>query len=490
MRQEDSVKHKLLPVSAVLMASLGLAAVSLAQSAPPTGDTFSNLHAPTLNYGSWPSILVQSGDIGYVKFSLGTLPSGVSVSKATLRLFVDTVSANGQFDVYQLNNSWSEGALTYNNAPPLGTSATGGHPVAVTSSSLNQFVVIDITPLVQSWANGSVANNGVALALVGSGGSFAFDTKESFLTSHQPELEVAMAGPAGAQGAQGPQGAQGAQGPQGPAGTNGQGFTFQGAFNIGANYNAYDVVTYNGSTYEATVGISSGGETPDMNPNWALWAQAGLQGPQGPTGTTGLQGPQGQTGATGPQGPQGQTGATGPQGPQGQTGATGPQGQTGATGSQGPQGQTGATGSQGPQGPSHAYIVTGVSQGDCSKTDGCDSSTLNLDLSNSGSYIVTASLQIINTDESHAYQLNCGLNHSDGGSFGDSPGPTLPEEPASGFDGEFLPASVNLTIMGYLNNTEAGDSVQAFCTGIGTVPGSTVLLTNATVSAIQVGGIN
>jgi hypothetical protein len=177
-----------------------------------------------------------------------------------------------------LSSSWAENTLTYKNEPSLGASVTGGHPVAVTASSVNQFVVIDITPLVQAWVNGSEANDGVALSLQGNSGAFAFDSKESTATSHQPELEIALTGPAGPQGPQGQQGltgpigsqglvgAKGAtglqgpvgpQGPQGPAGANGingtnaGGFNFRDAFSASASYAVDDVTTYNGSAYVA-----------------------------------------------------------------------------------------------------------------------------------------------------------------------------------------------------------------------------------------------
>ena len=225
-----------------------------------------------------------------------------------------------------------------------------------------------------------------------------------------PQGQTGATGPQGPSGPIGPQGPQGDQGPAGSNGTNGQGFDFRNSFDDGTNYNAYDVVTYNGSTYDATVAIPSGGGTPDQNSNWALMAQVGSQGQQGsqgPAGPAGPQGPQGQTGATGPQGPQGATGPQGPQGDQGPAGSNGTngqgfdfrnsfdegtnynaydvvtyngstydataaipagggtpdqnpkwavmaqvgaQGQTGAAGAQGPQGAQGAAGPQGPQG--------------------------------------------------------------------------------------------------------------------------------------------
>ncbi|MGB7556540.1 MAG: DNRLRE domain-containing protein [Candidatus Korobacteraceae bacterium] len=407
--------------------------------APPLADVLTYSPTPNQNYGTYTSLFVQKGggaiSASYIKFNIATLPPGATVTKATLRLFVNQVSAPGNFDAYQLNSSWTESGLTYSNAPALGTSATGNHPVSFSNASVNQFILLDVTSLVEAWANGSLPNNGLALAMTTASGAVALDSKESIYTSHQPELEIVLGGTQGPPGPPGPQGQQGPQGDQGQAGangTNGQGFTFRAAFNNGTSYNPYDVVTYNGSTYDATVAIPPGGGTPDQNPHWTLMAQEGAQGQQGQQGSQGQQGPQGQTGATGPQGPigpigpqgpqgdqgqagangtngqgftfraafndgtsynpydvvtyngstydasvaippgggtpdqnpnwvlmaqegaqgqQGQQGAQGQQGPQGQTGATGQQGQTGATGQQGPQGQTGATGQQGPIGP-------------------------------------------------------------------------------------------------------------------------------------------
>jgi hypothetical protein len=360
-----------------------LSASAFAQ-APPSGDTYSNSSIKNQTNGSSVFLVVQRGSDTYIKFNLATLPASPNIAKATLRLYVDAVVGGGSFDVYQLNSNWNESTLNYNNAPALGTSATGGNPVAINVLSMNQFVLIDITSLVQGWANGTIANDGIALALTTTNGAFSFDSKESILTSHHPELEIALngavgpqgpagptgpagvagaqgpAGPAGATGAQGavgPQGPtgltgatgapgatgaqglmgltgpQGPQGAQGPAGANGTGFNFTGLFNSGTSYNVNDVATYNGSTYVATV-ANQGGNTPDQNTaDWTLMAQAGATGPTGAAGAQGAQGPQGNTGATGAQGPIGLTGATGPQGPQGPAGIgfTGPQGPAGVT---------------------------------------------------------------------------------------------------------------------------------------------------------------
>lgn len=319
---------------------------SSAQSAPPSADTFATSAYPTVTHGSSPVLAVGSGATSYVQFNLSTLPPGVSVSKATLRLYVDGVYKPGSFDVYELDTAWSENTLTYSTAPPLGTSATGSHPVQISASSLHDFVLIDITPLVENWVSGAVTNNGIALALTSAGGNFSFDSKESAQTSQGPELEIVLAGngtqgppgPAGPQGVAGPigpqgpvgpagatgpsgpagpvgpagaagpagpmgltgaQGLQGDPGPTGPAGPAGPGLTFKGPFDATVPYAINDAVSFNGSSYVALAATKVGDPAPDANPAWSLMAQQGTSGPAGPAG------PAGPTGPAGPQGPPG-----------------------------------------------------------------------------------------------------------------------------------------------------------------------------------------
>ena len=391
----------------LLAGSLLCSSMVLAQ-APPAADTWVASSTPTTNYGTSTILGLQPNVYSYIRFNLSGIPANATVQSAVLRLFVDgpSVPIAGTFNVYQVNTSWSETTMTWNNKPALGSLVAG--PVSLNSGSYQNFVLVDITSLVQQWINGTVTNNGIVLVTTTVGSSYAFDSKEATAYSHQPELDIAIPGAQGAQGPQGasgltgaqgatgpqgPQGApgatgatgpQGAQGPQGPIGVTGpqgpqgpsggstnwrgtwnntatynaidavayngssyvalstnvnaqpdispsiwqllaaegQGFTFQNAFNNSTNYNPYAVVTYNGSTYEATVAIAAGQGTPDLNPNWALMAQQGAQGAAGPQGPTGSPGTTGATGPQGAQGPQGPIGVTGPQGPQGPSGGS------------------------------------------------------------------------------------------------------------------------------------------------------------------------
>lgn len=209
-----------LSITAVLTI-LSFATANAGAQAPPSADAFVNSAAPSKNFGSGSLLAVQSGSTSYIQFDLSSVPAGATLSKATLRLYVNSYTQAGAFDVYEIDSAWSEHALNFTNAPALGASATGGMPVSVSKSSLNHFVLVDITPLVQRWLSGNLSNHGIAVALVGTTGSFGFDSKESQLTSHEPELELAFSGATGPQGPQGVPGSTGPQGPQGPSGLPG-----------------------------------------------------------------------------------------------------------------------------------------------------------------------------------------------------------------------------------------------------------------------------
>jgi len=324
-----------------------------------TDDANTSSFFPTTNFGSSIALLVCSGSNTYIKFNFADLGSGVTasnVSKGTLILYVDAVLASGTMDVYQVNGSWSEGKITYNSAPALGTKLFSA--VSVNSPG---YLSLDLTPTVQSWLNGTLANNGIALVpSSGSKISVSFDSKENIFTSHTAQLPLVLvsAGPPGPQGPQGPQGLAGAAGPQGaggpagaagatgppgpagqqgpqglmgltgltgaagaagPAGPNGTGFNFRNAFDNSASYAVNDVVTFQAASYVATTANQGpNNPTPDQNYSaWSVMAAQGAAGPQGPQGVTG------NTGATGPAGPVGPTGATGPVGPAGPVGPPG-----------------------------------------------------------------------------------------------------------------------------------------------------------------------
>jgi hypothetical protein len=71
------------------------------QAAPPAADTFSLTSQPAANFGAYQSLLAGTGATTYINFDLSGFPANASVSKAVLRLYVDTAKGMGSVDAYR-----------------------------------------------------------------------------------------------------------------------------------------------------------------------------------------------------------------------------------------------------------------------------------------------------------------------------------------------------------------------------------------------------
>src|SRR5580700_6279871 len=158
----------------------------------PLGDAYTNTADPTTNYGAKTLLDVDgASQITYIQFNLASIPSGASVSQATLKLYVSSVTKAGSFNVDYINAAWSEGTIDSSNAPPLGAAIASN--VSVTTADKNQYILVNVTSAVQAWLNGSETNNGLAL-IANSSFNATFDSKENTTTSHAAELDIAFAG--------------------------------------------------------------------------------------------------------------------------------------------------------------------------------------------------------------------------------------------------------------------------------------------------------
>jgi hypothetical protein len=292
---------------ALLGIMLPLAAVQTGwgASAPVVADTYISSSLPTNNFGTLANLNVGAGAQALIRFDVaGSLPAGTDsskISKAVLRLWVNKVGTAGSVDVAAVTTPWAETTVTQNTAPAAGITV----PLNAVNAA-GYYLLVDITNLVKNWADFPAQNQGLLLSASPSTATSVFiDSKENTTTSHAPELEIAVEGPAGPAGAQGPAGPAGSEGPIGPAGPQG------------------------------TIGAT---------------------GPQGPAGPTG---PKGDTGATGPAGSQGRAGSPGATGAMGPMGPQGPQGPQGVQGPQGPAG-TGSVGTIFVANPTQINPVSGL----------------------------------------------------------------------------------------------------------------------------------
>jgi hypothetical protein len=177
---------------ASLLSLILLACTAAFGQITPLGDTYTNSGDPTTNYGAQKTLDVDGAkEITYIQFNLASVPTGASISQATLKLYVNTVSTAGAFEVYAVNGTWTESTLTYSIAPALGSVIDSNVPI--TTADKNQYILVPMTSTVQGWVNTPATNNGIALVAVSSFNA-TFDSKETTTTSHPPELDIVFAG--------------------------------------------------------------------------------------------------------------------------------------------------------------------------------------------------------------------------------------------------------------------------------------------------------
>jgi hypothetical protein len=98
-----------------------------------TGNSFTSSATPKTNYSNSIALVVCAGSNTYLQFSFAGLPAGLNgsnISGANVVVYVDAVIAAGTIDVYTVKGSWSQGTITYNNAPALGSKILSAVPIS------------------------------------------------------------------------------------------------------------------------------------------------------------------------------------------------------------------------------------------------------------------------------------------------------------------------------------------------------------------------
>jgi hypothetical protein len=119
----------------------------------PAADAYVRRATPDLNYGALPTLSAQTApteERSYLRFDLGRLPG--AVVDARLRLFVATATRPNVSVAAVADTTWSESAITYDNAPARGAT------VATTDITPGTWVDVDVTALAR-------ATTGVAVAV-------------------------------------------------------------------------------------------------------------------------------------------------------------------------------------------------------------------------------------------------------------------------------------------------------------------------------------
>jgi len=137
---------KRFPTTAVQWLILGVMLCHMGFSQiTPLSDSYTNTASPSTNYGSKTVLDVDGAtQITYIQFNLGSIPSTASVSQATLKLYVNSVTTAGSFNVDYVNGAWSESTIDASNALPPGTTIASN--VNVTTADKNQYILVNVIP--------------------------------------------------------------------------------------------------------------------------------------------------------------------------------------------------------------------------------------------------------------------------------------------------------------------------------------------------------
>ena len=185
-------KSKLLSCVVVL---LFVANFSYGDTLTVTDDTDINLNQVNQNRGNRGNVFIRNtGGVRhtFVRFDLSSLPSGILIDQARLRLWVSTVNNPGFIDFHMVLGDWDEDNLTASITPPIDVSF---ETVEIFNEDQNNYVSVDITDQVQNWLNG-IANYGIAIlpnnVAPDPNVRLILDSKENPGTSHPMEIEVVL----------------------------------------------------------------------------------------------------------------------------------------------------------------------------------------------------------------------------------------------------------------------------------------------------------
>jgi hypothetical protein len=151
-----------LPFLAVL-STLGIGVHAEELELPLTDDAWINGNAPTTNFGSATSLIVHNYGPKFtlLRFDAATIV-GKTVKQADLVIFVRSLGAAGALVVYPVASSWNEGTVTWARQPPTEANAVANVELTTAGAAVR----IDVTSVVQRWADGVIPDAGFMLTTV------------------------------------------------------------------------------------------------------------------------------------------------------------------------------------------------------------------------------------------------------------------------------------------------------------------------------------
>lgn len=175
-----------------------------------TTDTYISQNAPTTNYGSAATLLVDgdepstsSKDVSSIlKWNVSAIPAGSTVTSASISLNVVDPSTD-TYELYEMKRNWSESSATWNQYATGSNWATAGANgsldrgttvLGTITASANGAYTINLNSSgiarVQSWINNPAANYGMILMDGANANGLDFSSSEAATASQRPKLTI------------------------------------------------------------------------------------------------------------------------------------------------------------------------------------------------------------------------------------------------------------------------------------------------------------
>src|SRR5215831_747549 len=101
--------------SILAFAMMAVAAISGGAQITPSDDAYVSSAQPNSNFGSSANLNVQTtGASTFLRFDLSSVPSGytgANIARASMKVYVSSVTASGSFNVDLVSGSWKESAI-------------------------------------------------------------------------------------------------------------------------------------------------------------------------------------------------------------------------------------------------------------------------------------------------------------------------------------------------------------------------------------------
>jgi len=124
---------------------------------------------PSTNYGNNSTFFNAGHQIAivraYIEFDLSSVPENARITDTDLMLYHSSSSNTTDFSVgaYKVTESWEEDTITYSSQPNFSSEVEFSCNITAANTEWENW---DVDALVQSWLDGSFANNGVVLKAI------------------------------------------------------------------------------------------------------------------------------------------------------------------------------------------------------------------------------------------------------------------------------------------------------------------------------------